>query len=102
MDVFARTSAMRDSATQYGAVESKCLDVAGSVSSCAKELSGAITDPAVSTAVGASLVAVLRELELIGGTFAYSRSELGASADAYDAADQATARHLDRLVPGAP
>jgi hypothetical protein len=101
MSVFARTAELRRSAEQYGTVAQTSLDVAHGVGAAAKELSGAISDPAVSTAVAASTVALLRELQLVGGAFAYSRSQLQDSADGYDAADEAAAGHLRGMVPRA-
>jgi hypothetical protein len=101
MTVFARTGELRRSAGEYGRVASSCLDVAQDTSSCTKDLAGEITDPAVSTAISAALVAVLRELQLVGGAFAYSESELTGSAESYDRADEASAGHLRGMVPRA-
>jgi len=101
MSVLARTGELRRSADGYGRVADATLDVARDVGDAAKALAAAISDPAVSTAVGAASVALLRELQLVGGAFAYSRSQLGDSADAYDRTDEAAATHLHQVVPGA-
>lgn len=98
MSVLARTEEIRRSAEGYGRVADSTLDVAQGVGAAVKSLAAAISDPAVSTAVGAASVALLRELQLVGGAFAYGQSQLGASADAYDRTDAAAADHLHGVI----
>ena len=101
MTVHVNTAQLRSSAGSYASVAGTSQQVAQQLASAAKSIDGEISDPAVSTAVGAALVAVLRGLQFVGGAFDYSHSQLGETADSYDRSDAAAASHLGQLVPRA-
>jgi len=97
MTVHVNTQQLRASSTSYGSAATRAQQVAQQVAAAAKSIDGEISDPAVSTAVGAALVAVLRGLQLAGGALDYSRSQLTETAASYDAADAASANHVGRM-----